>query len=441
MNARVNGLTEHTAADYFVFASGTERHAQWLAGALAEAGALEWVGLEPAALAQRIAARNPLLVFVDFSGGQIAAASEAVQVARDACAGLQVVAVGTLAEPDSALAALRAGVREFIDLSKTPHDAQAIVRQLIDSIAEPVSRQGRLTVLLGARIGVGVSTLAANLAVRLQRRGAASRREALLFDLGLPAADGTLLLDAQSEFHFVEAVRNLRRFDRTFVHTALSHHASGLALTALPPDLGDLRQVSHAASVSLLNRLRAFFDQQIVDLGGFPDSAFIANVVQAADEAWLVCDPCVASIVSAAQMLDTLRAAVPDSQRLQHKLKLVVGKYDRELGLTAQQIAQRLDIEWLANLPERRIALGRAANHGQLLAEIAPRDPYVRALEALAGHLDGGPALASAGSGANPAQDVHAAGSAAAGSARGRSAATAVRDAWRRFIPTSNKRS
>ncbi|CAB3760610.1 fimbrial protein [Paraburkholderia humisilvae] len=433
MNTRVNGLTEHPAAEYFVFASGVERHAQWLAGALAEAGTLEQVALEPAVFAQRIAVVNPPLVFVDFSGGHGAAASAAVQAARTASPELPVVAVGTLAEPDSALAALRAGVRDFIDLAAAPHDAHAIVRKVIDSIVAPVRRQGRLTVLLGARAGVGVSTLAAHLAVQLQRRGAAHRREALLFDLGLPAGDGTLLLDMQSELHLVDAVRNLRRFDQTFVHTALSHHGGGLAVIALPPDLAELRQVSCAALIGLLNRLRAFFDQQIVDLGGFPNSEFIANAVEAADETWLVCDQCVASIVSAAQMLDALRGAVPDFERLRHKLRLIVGRYEGELGLDAQQIAQRLGIEWLANLPDRRVALGRAANQGQLLVDAAPRDPYVRALDALAARLEDAPGARGAADGPNhaPRGGAHA--------PAGSTAAANVFGALRRLIPTSSK--
>jgi hypothetical protein len=45
-------------------------------------------------------------------------------------------------------------------------------------------------------------------------------------------------------------VRNLRRFDGTFVHTALSRHASGLVLTTLPPDLSMLRTISFTSAVS-----------------------------------------------------------------------------------------------------------------------------------------------------------------------------------------------
>ncbi|WP_025598543.1 fimbrial protein [Burkholderia sp. WSM2230] len=413
MNARTHSLTERAVTDYFMFASLADEHVHWLSETLLAAGAVEAVTLDPSMLTQRIATLNPSLVFVDFSGGRGAAASAATSAVRAQYPGLQIVAIGSLAEPESALAALRAGVRDFIDLSAPAADALRITQQVLDNLVEPVSRHGRVTALLGARVGMGVSTLATNLAVMLQRRDAQQGRQAALLDLGLPAGDGLLMLNTRSDFHFVEAVRNLRRFDQTFVHTALSHHASGLAFTTLPPDLADMREISYSSSIGLLNRLRAFFDQQIVDLGGFSNMEFIAHVVRASDEAWLVCDQGVASIVSAVGVLEALREAGADTANV----RLIVNRFDAELGLAAAQIAERLDIPLLASLPERRVSLAQTANQGLLLAEAAARDPYVRALEPLIERL-AGPAHASA-------------------PVRGKSALGALR----RFLPTSSRRS
>lgn len=225
------------------------------------------------------------------------------------------------------------------------------------------NRHGHMTVLLGARIGVGVSTLAANLAVKLQKRGTAAAKTAALLDLGIPAADSSVLLDTQSEFNFVDAVRNLRRFDQTFVHTAFGRHVSGLAVTTLPPDLTAMREVSYASAVNLVNRLRTFFDHQIVDLGGFTNLEFVAQMVRAADNVWLVCDPNVASAVSAMELLEGLRfqdvdARLPkdrDTADAPQKLQLVVNKFDPMLQFGAEQIAERLGLPLLAVLPARAL--------------------------------------------------------------------------------------
>jgi len=71
------------------------------------------------------------------------------------------------------------------------------------------------------------------------------------------------------------------------------------------------------------------------------------------------------------------------------KLHLVVNKFDPTLQFGAEQIAERLGLPLLAILPARAQALGRAVNQGRLLADIAERDAYVRALDPLVARLGG----------------------------------------------------
>jgi pilus assembly protein CpaE len=417
MNARTYPTAERVVIDHFVFASLIEEHATWLAATLVESGASSTTTFDAGMVLQRIAALNPSIVFVDFAGGHAAPASAATAAIRTAHPTLPIIAVGSMKEPESAVAALRSGVRDFIDLSAASADAVRITRQVLDHLVEPVSRHGRVTVLLGARIGVGVSTLAANLAVLLQQRGQAQQRQTALLDLGLPAGDGMLYLNAQSELHFVDAVRNLRRFDQTFVQTALSRHTSGVALTTLPADLAEMREISFAGSIGLVNRLRAFFDQQVIDLGGFSNQDFIAQMVRAADETWLVCEQGVAPILSATALIEMLKEREVDTATL----RLIVNKHDAGLGLAPEQIAEQLALPLGAVLPARAVPLGRAVNQGKLLAEFAERDPYIQALHPLIERLT-------------------------AGSSEPRTTGFASR--WRgtvsslkRVIPTSNKRS
>jgi pilus assembly protein CpaE len=394
--AQFGSATEPAISARFLCASADPLHAQWLARALASAGAVESAPMESAALVTRIAECAPSAVFIDFTV-HADQASALAHAARDAFPAVPLVALGTLASSQSsysAVAALRAGVRDFVDVTGNAADVLAVVKRLSDERPEPVSRHGKITVLLGARVGMGVSTLAANLAVSLQKRGASTDKAAAkttaLLDLGLPAADSALMLDTRSELHFVDAVRNLRRFDETFVNSAFARHASGLALTTLPADLAAMRAISFASAVNTLNRLRVYFDHQIVDLGGFSNLEFVAQVVAAADTVWLLCDANVTSAVSAMALIETLRSHTPDqADSPGPKPGLVVTKFDAALNFGANQLAARLDLPLVAVLPERAQALGRAVNQGRLLSEIAERDPYVRALAPLVAKLAG----------------------------------------------------
>jgi pilus assembly protein CpaE len=371
-----------------------------LSNALAATGKVMPASLDATVLMQDIASSKPALLFLDFDAN-IDAPALADTIHREHPA-LPIIALGSESNGDIALIAMRAGARDLLDIE--PRGAMPDVLHMAAMralervsrlLAEPVpgdtpARRGKLVAVLGARGGAGVSTFVANLATLLQKRVAKQNKGAALLDLGLPAADSTLLLDTPSELHFHDAVRNLRRFDQTFVHTAFARHSSGLALMTLPADLAEMRTISYASAVKTLDRLRAFFDYQIVDLGGFSNLEFVRHVIDAADTVWLVCDANVASAVSAASLCASLEALHDEAAATTHrKPELIVNKYDPSGHLSAEALAARLDLALAAVLPARAQMLMRAVNQGQLLGESMPKDPYVRAVDALAAQLAG----------------------------------------------------
>ncbi len=174
----------------------------------------------------------------------------------------------------------------------------------------------------------------------------------------------------------MEAVRNQRRFDQVFVQTALSRHANGACVLPLPPTLAELRDISYSEAGALLDRLRAYFDLQIIDLGGFTNTEFTAQIVKAADTVMLVTEQSVGAIVSAAELLQELKTREVERE----DLHLVVSRFDMRLGLDAELIRRRVDLPTVSTLPDRREALVQSVNRAAVLADEAPHDPYARAL-------------------------------------------------------------
>ncbi|AMO98752.1 AAA domain protein [Collimonas arenae] len=406
MNARNKALNELTALSRFVFCSRNSTQAEWLGAALGKWGTLLQEKAEVAELLPRIVELNPLLVLLDFSGvehahdsasvitadflGTTAHAIELAQALAKKAPGLPLVAVGSMTFPEGAIAALRAGVSDFIDVSASEEEARDVVQRVLAKAAARAPAQvkrGQLVTLLGVRPGIGTSTLAVHLADMIQQRGATaagSKRlptdsRVALLDLGLPAGDGKLYLSAAGNFDFAEAVRNLRRFDETLVHTALPRSPGGVTVISLPHSLSEMRTVSHHDALALLDRLRLYFDVLIADLGGFSNHEFIANLAGAADQVWLVTDQSVGALVSLAGTLQELNGRHPDDG----KRRLVVNRYDDRFGMAAAQIAERFKLPLLATLPERTLKLTSSANRGKLLHEVAPHDHYVRAIDGL----------------------------------------------------------
>ncbi|WP_439893690.1 AAA family ATPase (plasmid) [Ralstonia sp. 25C] len=391
--------------DYFLLhggAHGEQGDAQaaaahrWLAAAIRELGVLVAESAGHDAFIEQIGAVNPEVVFVRFAsspthidvperdqklGEGTDAIAEATQLVAELARlfpGLPLVAVGAASDGRAMLAALRAGVKDFVDVEGAPAEAVRVVRRLLAerASAEP-TRRGRVVAILGARPGVGATTLATNLATLVRRTSAS---DVMLLDLGQPLRDGALYMNVQANFHFVEAVRNLRRFDQVFVQTALSRHPNGLAVLPLPISLSEMRDISFSEALGLLNRLRTFFDLQVVDLGGFNNIDFIAQLVKAADDVMLVTEQSVGAIVSAAELMQELKKREIDRDHLH----LLISKFDSRLSLDAEQIAERLEIPSVLTVPSRRQSLVVASNQGAVLAETHPTDAYVRALAQIA---------------------------------------------------------
>ncbi|MEN7531185.1 MULTISPECIES: cellulose synthase operon protein YhjQ/BcsQ [unclassified Cupriavidus] len=367
--------------DDFLLNTTHEEVRHWLGHALQGAGRLVAEDGAQEAFIDQIGALRPGLVFLDFTAAHASASARLAEQVVRLFPQLPMVAVGHAAESETMLTAMRAGVRDFIDLRGAPAQATAAVKRLVVPRAQVRAvthkdRHGKVVALLGARPGVGVTSLAVNLAAAVRQRQDA---EVLLLDLGLPARDGALYLNIAPEFHFVEAVRNVRRFDHVFVQTALARHANGVSVLPLPATLAELRDISYSEALTLFDRLRAFFDLQVIDLGGFTNAEFMAQIVKAADAVVLVAEQSVGAIVSAAEVVQELHKREVERQ----DMHLLVSRFDPELGVEAQQIAERIGVSSVGTLPDRRAALLQAANRGVVLADEAPADPYVRALGAL----------------------------------------------------------
>lgn len=404
----------------YLFVGDEPATLDWLTHGLHRRGRIVQVACSLRAIEERIVTLRPQAVFLDFSGTQAATAAELHRQLRQVRPDLAVLGTGASNEPAALLAALRAGVADFVDTAGSLHDLNATLAALMlrrrDAAASsgpaavaaraPAAR-GRGVVLLGARPGMGVTTLATHLALLLHdavRRGTATpagtppARGVALLDLGLPARDGLLYLDTASDFSFVDGVNHLRRLDQTLAQTALAHHADGLAVLPLPCDPAQLRETSPDDDAALLRRLPDFFDHQVADLGGCVRPAFMAQCVREADRVWVVCDQSIGGLVSTAQMLRDLQAHGVDRARL----RLVANLFDPALAVTARDMAERLELPLAHVLPQRRAALLAAGARGQMLARVARNDPYVNAVQAMVRELRGDGAAGATGAAPAP---------------------------------------
>lgn len=366
----------------------TEQEAQFnaLSEAIQSQGVSVWLHWNSDVLVQLVGSMGVSVVFIEFSEARMEQAGELAAKLLAVYPRLWIVGFAQRADSTLIIEAMRAGARDFVELQSTPEVICRSLRQVLaKSPGLPAQSSGRMISLLGARPGVGTSTAAVHLALLLKKE-VIPEQPVLLLDFGFPAADAALYLDTKVNFNFCDAVRSLRRFDHALLNSAFAHHKSGLSLLSLPQNLAELRDISPVDAMTLLSLLKSYFKVVVVDLGGFAGTDLLLYALGLSDSTLLISEQSIPSVFSARQLLASFRERGVETERI----GLLTGKYDNRIEMSSAQLAQHLQLHWVADLPQRSDRLIACANQGRLLYELAPGDPYVNVIRDLATREAGG---------------------------------------------------
>lgn len=131
-------------------------------------------------------------------------------------------------DPSLMLEAMRSGVNECLAEPITEPDLRAALERI--AYKPHAKGRGDVFAVIGAKGGVGATTVAVNLATMLSRIKASSG--ALLIDMFLTYGDAGVFLGADSRFTIADALENLHRMDSAFLRTLITTTRSGVSLIA-----------------------------------------------------------------------------------------------------------------------------------------------------------------------------------------------------------------
>jgi pilus assembly protein CpaE len=138
-----------------------------------------------------------------------------------------IVIVASL-DPVLMLEAMRAGVTECITEPLRRADLEAAIARVVTQ--RPMgAKEGQVFAFLGAKGGVGTTTVAVNIAAALAQ---IYPNETLLIDLHLINGDASVFLGAEPSFSVVDALDNTHRLDEAFFRTLVIRTKSGVDLLA-----------------------------------------------------------------------------------------------------------------------------------------------------------------------------------------------------------------
>jgi Flp pilus assembly CpaE family ATPase len=237
----------------------------------------------------------------------------------------------------------------------------AVVRQQRDGNGggtRPAARGGQIIGLLGAKGGVGATTVACHLASALK---ALSNSSVLLADADLDGGTAGFMMQAKTPYTLLDAVENVYRLDEGFWHSMVHTSRSGVDVITSPALLGKVDVPEMGRLRHVLRYARASYKWVVIDLGRL--DAVARSMLTDLDRLLLVTNSDLMSVHDAGRVAESLtEMGIPDD-----RVALVHNHSSRQsAGLDVLKSVVPLAVH--ADLPAADKELAAACTRGELVA-------------------------------------------------------------------------
>ena len=326
--------------------------------------------------------RRPDLVVVEIPARQVAEGPEsASRLVSELTKALPDAAVFTTAADVSAdfvLRVMRAGAVEFLTRPVERADLVSALEKLTrfrrGGGAGSDRKPGRVTAVFSTKGGVGVTTLATNVAVCLAQRGTTT----LLVDLDTRQSDVATFLNLRGSYSVLDAFENVGRMDESFLRGLLTRHSSGLWVLPGPSRIERIQLGADPVRVGI-EIMRSHFDHVIVDLRHDLDGGTVA-ALEAADTILVLTSLDVPSVRSTAAGVAGLRQLGISAQRV----RVVVTRDETSDEVTTKHVRDALDMPVFWKVPNDYQANVSSINAGEPVVTASPRSKLARSFAQLA---------------------------------------------------------
>lgn len=303
------------------------------------------------------------------------------QLATVCDAGTRVVVIGRINDVMLYRELVRRGVSDYV---LAPVGAIDVVRSICNLFSAPEAKAvGRIIAVVGAKGGVGASTISHNVAWAIARDLA---MDAVVADLDL--AFGTAGLDYNQDppQGIADAVFSPDRVDTAFIDRLLSKCTDHLSLLAAPATLDRVYDFGTDAFDAVFDTLRATMPCIVLDVphqwSGWTKRALIG-----ADDILIVAAPDLANLRNTKNLFDLLKAARPNDRPPLYCLNQV--GVPKRPEIAAAEFAKAIESQPVVSIPFEPQIFGSAANNGQMIAEISANHKSIEMFLQIAQRLTG----------------------------------------------------
>ncbi len=301
------------------------------------------------------------VAFIDFDRDPEQAAETAAVLRSNPSPRILSVGVASRADAELLLRAMRAGCSEFLEKPigalRLQETLQTIQNRLATSVAQP-ARHGQIVTFMGAKGGVGTTTLAVHLAICLAKK---HKKKTLLIDHHHQLGHVCLYLGLkQGKYHFDEMIRNVERLDPDLLEGFVLKHPSGLEVVGSSDSVAPSFVSSREEIEHLFDFLREEYDFIVID-SSMKYGTITDSMVGLSDEVVLVATPDVASIRDLSRQIESLKL----DDITAAKLRIVINRETSTCSIAPEEIVKALSVPMHLTFPNSYEELQRAMNTGE----------------------------------------------------------------------------
>jgi len=285
------------------------------------------------------------------------------QLATVCDSGTRVVVIGRINDVMLYRELVRRGVSDYVIAPVTAID---VVRSICNLFSAPEAKAvGRIIAVVGAKGGVGASTIAHNVAWAIARD---LTMDSVVADLDL--AFGTAGLDYNQDppQGIADAVFSPDRVDTAFVDRLLSKCTDHLSLLAAPATLDRVYDFGVEAFDAIFDTLRATMPCIVLDIP-HQWSGWTKRALVSADDILIVAAPDLANLRNTKNIFDLLKASRPNDRPPLYCLNQV--GVPKRPEINGAEFAKAIESQPIVTIPFDPQVFGSAANNGQMIAEIS----------------------------------------------------------------------
>jgi pilus assembly protein CpaE len=271
---------------------------------------------------------------------------------------------------------IKNGISEYV---VAPVSAVGFIDLIASLYEDPKSAPlGRIVAFVGAKGGVGSSTIAHNLAWATSQK---HNIDTIITDLDLAFGTASLNFNQDGSGGILEALNQPDRLDSTLVERMMTKLGNKLSLLNGPGTVDREMNIEGHAVEAILNVVRASSPLVMVDVPNMW-APWIKNTLLNADDIIITATPELPSLRNAKNLMDLLRTSRPNDRPPQ----LIINQVGipKRPEISTADFSKALGVTPLAIIPHDPAAFGLAQGNGQMLHEVAPKSKAAEIIMGLA---------------------------------------------------------